>query len=203
MSRSPHVICAACIVARAANVVRPIPNLHRNRTRVTSIIGTAAVIRSATGICSTTIVRSVPWVAAIISFAPYCTEHRENQNQQKSQACQLSFCHGLCTRCFFVRGISNRRFHTLIIRITSRFHAPVCRGTASALGKKGVRFKQLHHALIEHGIRDLYESRDVRTNDEIARLAVFVGGFPRRLENRGHDMAQPRINLFAWPRQAH
>ena len=44
--------------------------------------------------------------------------------------------------------------------------------------KTALRAKQLHDALIEHGVRDFYESGDVRTNDEIAGLSVFVGSFP-------------------------
>jgi len=69
----PHVIGAAYIVARAANVVRPIANLDRYRSRIPSIIGAATVIRS------TTIIRPVTRVRAIISFAPYRTERSENQ----------------------------------------------------------------------------------------------------------------------------
>ena len=44
--------------------------------------------------------------------------------------------------------------------------------------KMALRAKQLHDALVEHGVRDFYESGDVRTNDEIARLSVFVRSFP-------------------------
>jgi len=44
--------------------------------------------------------------------------------------------------------------------------------------KTALRAKQLHDALIEHGVRDFYEPGDVRTNDEIAGLSVFVGSFP-------------------------
>ena len=69
----PYVIAPAYIVARAANVVRPIANLDRYRSRITSIIGTATVIRS------TTIIRPVTRVRAIISFAPYRTERSKNQ----------------------------------------------------------------------------------------------------------------------------
>ena len=73
MPRSPYVIRPTCVVARSANVVRPIANLHRYRSRI-SIIGAATIIR-----CRT-IIRSVAWVAAIIFAAPYYTERGENQN---------------------------------------------------------------------------------------------------------------------------
>src|SRR6476620_12253686 len=75
--------------------------------------------------------------------------------------------------------------------------------TAPARGKTALRAKQLYDALIEHGVRDFYESGDVCTNDKIARLAVFIGSFPCRLEDRRHDVAQARINFFARPRQTH
>jgi hypothetical protein len=132
MSWPPDVIGSADVVARAANVVRPIANLYRYRCRIASIIGATTVIRSAT------IIRSVTWVGAIVPFTPYCTERCENQNEQESRPSQFDFCLTLCARCFFVRRISNVRFHTLIIRITSGTYAPVFTGTASARGKNGV-----------------------------------------------------------------
>ena len=60
--------------------------------------------------------------------------------------------------------INNICVHTLIIRITSSFHAPVFIETES---KKCLTAKQLHDALVEHGVRNLHEPGDVRANDEI------------------------------------
>jgi hypothetical protein len=86
------------------------------------------------------------------------------------------------------------------IRITSSFHAPVFIETES---KKCLTAKRLHDALVEHGVGNLHEPGDVRANDEITRVAVLVGGFPCVFENRRHNVAQPRINFFARPWQAH
>ena len=161
----PHVIGAAYIVARAAHVVRPITNFDRYRSRITSIIR------------STTIIRPVTRVRAIISFAPYRTERGENQNEQESRPSQFNFCLMLCERCFFLRTIRNVRVHTLIIRITGSVYACL-HATAQRAETTALRAKQLHDALIEHGVRDFYKSGDVRTNDEITGLSVFVGSFP-------------------------
>ena len=119
MSWPPDVIGSAYVVARTANVVRPIANLHRYRFPIRSIIG------------STTIIRSVTWVGAIVPPAPCRTERGENQNEKESRPSQFDCCLTLCAHCFFVRRISNVRFHTLIIRITSGTYAPV-------RGKNGV-----------------------------------------------------------------
>lgn len=48
----------------------------------------------------------------------------------------------------------------------------------------------LHHALIEHRIGDFYKSGDIRTYDEIARLPIFGGSFPRIFKNHRHDVMQ-------------
>ena len=58
----------------------------------------------------------------------------------------------------------------------------------------------LHNALVEHGIGDFYEAGDVRAYYEIAGLSVLFGGVPGVLEDRGHDVTQPRVDLLARPR---
>ena len=73
MSRLPDVIRPPLVITRPVNVVRPIANLDRYRSRITSMIGAATVIRS------TTIIRPVTRVRTVISFAPYRTERSENQ----------------------------------------------------------------------------------------------------------------------------
>ena len=126
MSWPPDVIGSAYVIARTTNVIRPIANFNRYRSPIPSIIGTATVIRFVT------------WMGTIVPFAPYCTERGENQNEQESRPSLFDFCFTLCAHCFLVRRISNVRFHTLIIRITSGTYAPAFTGTASARGKNGV-----------------------------------------------------------------
>jgi hypothetical protein len=69
MAWPPNVIRVACVITRAANVVRPVANLDRDGAGIpavigaTAVIGAAAVIRSGAGIGG-----------AIVAFAPSCTE---------------------------------------------------------------------------------------------------------------------------------
>jgi len=60
--------------------------------------------------------------------------------------------------------------------------------------------ENLYNPLIEHRVRYFHEPGDVRANYEVARVSVFFGGFPCVLVDREHDVAQTRINFFAWPR---
>ena len=53
-----------------------------------------------------------------------------------------------------------------------------CRKSARARARKAWTAKRLNNALIEHRIGDFDEACDVRTDDEITRLAVFLGSFP-------------------------
>ncbi len=59
---------------------------------------------------------------------------------------------------------------------------------------------QLNNSLVEHGIRHFDKSGNVRAYNEIAWLTVLVRGFPSVFEDRGHDVAQTRINFFPRPR---
>ena len=59
----------------------------------------------------------------------------------------------------------------------------------------------LNNPLVEHRVGDFYESCDIGPNYEIAGLSVLFRGIPGDLKNCGHDVAQPRIHLFAWPLQ--
>ena len=61
MSWFPNVIGAAYIIARPVAVVRPIPHLHSDRTRITPVIR-SVIIRTAA--IATTIIRSVARVGA-------------------------------------------------------------------------------------------------------------------------------------------
>jgi hypothetical protein len=70
MSWPPDIIRAAYVVARAANIVRPIANLDCDGARITAIIRCPAVIGSST------VVRSVTRVGTVIPFTSYCAEDR-------------------------------------------------------------------------------------------------------------------------------
>src|SRR6266581_6267600 len=63
--------------------------------------------------------------------------------------------------------------------------------------------KRLHNALVEHGICNFDKTGDVRADDQITRLPVLSGGFPRIFVDREHDVTQTRIDFFARPGQTH
>src|SRR3954468_16611085 len=67
-SWSPDVIGAAYIVARTANVVRPIAHLHSNGAGITRV-RRAPIVRTAT--IATTVVWSVARVGAVIAATSY------------------------------------------------------------------------------------------------------------------------------------
>jgi hypothetical protein len=67
MSWFPEVIGAAYIIACPVAVVRPIPHLHSDGTRITPIIW-SVIIRTA---AITTIIGSVARVGAVIAFTSY------------------------------------------------------------------------------------------------------------------------------------
>jgi len=68
MTCSPGVICVACVVTRAVNVIRPIANLDRYRARITSIIRCTI---------STIVGPVIARVSSVIPFTAYCAEHCE------------------------------------------------------------------------------------------------------------------------------
>ena len=68
MSRPPNIIRAACIITRAANVVRPVANLDRDGARIASIIRCTI---------STIVGPVIARVSSVIPFTAYCAEHCE------------------------------------------------------------------------------------------------------------------------------
>src|SRR5213593_4607446 len=85
MSRSPNIVRAACVITRAANVVRPVTNRDRDRGWVTTIVG-PAVIRS-------TIIGSVARVGGIIALAATHAKRHTEYNKQHNGAIHFHFHH--------------------------------------------------------------------------------------------------------------
>jgi hypothetical protein len=86
MSPSPDVIRASLVITRPVDVVRPITNLDRDGTRITTVVGPAiirasSIIWASSIIGSSSIIWPVAWVCAVISFATHCTERGRDQNQ--------------------------------------------------------------------------------------------------------------------------
>ncbi len=57
----------------------------------------------------------------------------------------------------------------------------------------------LDQSLVDHGVRDLDETRDVGAGHIVALVAIFSGGGHAGRVNAIHDVAQLVVDLFAGP----
>ena len=62
---------------------------------------------------------------------------------------------------------------------------------------------RLDQSLVHHRVRDLEETRNVRSIHVIAGRAVLLGGAIADFVDSLHDVIEPVIHLFARPRDAH
>ena len=84
MTCSPSVIGVACVVARAANVIRPVANRDRYGARVTSIIRPTI---------STIVGGVITRVSGVILFTRCHPKHRTNETAQQQRAFDYHFHH--------------------------------------------------------------------------------------------------------------
>jgi hypothetical protein len=70
MSWPPDIICAACIIPAAVNVIRLIPNSDGYGAWIPSIVRSGAVIAR---------------IRAVISFTAYHTQHGESQSEPENK----------------------------------------------------------------------------------------------------------------------
>ena len=104
MPRNPDVIGVAHVITRAVSVIRPIASRDRNGAWVTGSVWAI-----------TPIIRSIPWIRAIILFASAYTEHDRKQKKEEEHRPfpyrSRSISGG---DAFLLRAPNNLHFHTII-----------------------------------------------------------------------------------------
>lgn len=156
VSRSPDVIRAAHIIARAASIVRPIANLDRDGAwgsgipwTVTGSVRSTAGIRPSIRPPSTGVVRAIAVVLATAAVgrattavgrataviatavirigASACANHDNNEQEPENRPLSSHYGFGVTGSCLRFPMINSIGFHTFIIRIRRSFCAlPLC-----------------------------------------------------------------------------
>jgi hypothetical protein len=128
VSRSPDVIRAAHIIARAASIVRPIANRDRDGAWVSGIAWTVtgsvratAVIRPTPGVVRAPAVISSAVIIRIGASA--CANHDNNEQEPENRQLSSHCGFGVTGSCLRFPMINTMRFHTFIIRIRPNFCA--------------------------------------------------------------------------------
>ena len=149
VSRSPDVIRAAHIIARAASIVRPIANRDRDGAwgsgipwTVTGSVRSTAGIRPSIRPPSTGVVRAIAVVLATAAVvlataviatavirigASACANHDNNEQEPENRPLSSHYGFGVTGSCLRFPMINSIGFHTLINRIRPNFCAlPLC-----------------------------------------------------------------------------
>jgi hypothetical protein len=165
-SRSPDVIRAAHIIARAASIVWPIANRDRDGAwvgcvpwTVTGSVWATAVIRPSIIPPSTAVVRAIAVVAtavvrataviptAVIRIgASACANHDNNEQEPENRPRSSHYGFGVTGSCLRFPMSNSIGFHTFIIRIRPNFCAFSTVLTMSRSNCLGCRWRRLHWA---------------------------------------------------------
>jgi hypothetical protein len=215
MSRLPDVIGPPDVIPGAMRVIRPIANLDRDGAwvgiaRGTGITGcvwaisrvTASVwaTRVTASVWATRVTGSVCWGTSIIISAPACTNRDRNEKEQENRPFRSGFRAILGGDRLRLRVINNIHFHIMIYGLRAAF----TRLSLSKQSQKSASPRSDYTTPWSSMASATFTNPAMfGANDEITRVAVLVGGFPCVFENRRHNVAQPRINFFARPWQAH
>ena len=65
--------------------------------------------------------------------------------------------------------------------------------------KSGICNPKSNQALIEHGVGDFYEARDVGAGDKVAGTAVFFGGFTGAFVDVAHNGLELGVGFLEGP----
>jgi len=117
MSRPPDVIGPPDVIA-GTTIVRSIPNLDYDCPPTASIVRRGPVIRS------------VSWVTSVITVTSTCANDDRKTSKKESCPFQSHFRSVPGANGLRISVINNIGFHTFIIRIRQRFHAPAANRSA-------------------------------------------------------------------------